>query len=439
MFTPNPSHFQSDTNMKYFFTLATTRMRILAIATFLMLFIGQCQSQFRAPEVIINTTDTVGYGFFQQEENVIENGKILEPLFAKMLTQRIGGGKKISIVHVGDSHVLGNFLTREVRERLQREFGDAGRGLIFPYKLAQSNGPKDYLVETNCRWSGSNCQRDLSAATQFGLSGFKLETTNLKAELTFKLRDTATLETHLFTKVTVFQRKSALEFDLEVRDDVTNQTAQLFIEDDYARSFYFDRPVGQVTIAAKKTSNQQRTLTIDGVSLENELSGVLYHSIGVNGAKFMDYARAKHFARQVADLEPDLVILSFGTNEGQGKTGADYMRQTMNELTTQILERCPTATIMLTTPADSYLRGKGFNPYLNEMSAVIRDYAHKMDFALWDLHRFSGGENSALNWKSNGLMSSDSVHYSKIGYAAQGKLLYQSLIKGYNSFVETKR
>ena len=425
--------------MKFLFTLDPPRMRMLAIMGCLTLFIGQCQSQFRPPQVEIGKSDTVGYSFIRQDDNVIENADRLEPLFAKLLTQRTGGGKKVNIVHIGDSHILGNFLTQEVRDRLQREFGDAGRGLIFPYKLAQTNGPKDFLVETNCRWIGSSCQKDLTPSTNFGVSGFKLETTNLKGELTFKMRDTATSETRLFTKVTVFQRKNALEYDLEVRDDLSKQVAQLFIEDDVSRSYYFDRPVGQVTVAAKKTSNSQKTLTIDGISLENELSGVIYHSIGVNGAKFMDYARASYFARQVADLEPDLVILSFGTNEGQGKTDAAYLEHTMKELTGQIMDRCPTAVILMTTPADSYLRGKGFNPFLNETSNIIRDYAREKGFALWDLHNFSGGENSAVNWKTNGLMSSDSVHYSKIGYIVQGKLLYQSLMKGYNNFVESKR
>ena len=425
--------------MKFFIPLATTRMRLLAIVTFSTLFIGQCQSQFRPPQVEITKSDTVGYNFIHQQENIIENANTLEPLFAKMLQQRTSGGKKVNIVHIGDSHVLGNFLTREVRNRLQKAFGDAGRGFIFPYKLAQSNGPKDYLVETNCRWIGSSCQKDLATETHFGVAGFKIVGTSLKSELTFKMRDTATAETQSFTKVTVFQRKNALEYDLEVRDEETNQTAQLFIEDDYSRSYYFDRPVGQVTIAAKKTTDRERTLTFDGVSLENELSGVLYHSIGVNGAKFMDYARAKYFARQVADLEPDLVILSFGTNEGQGKTDADYMRSTMKNLITQIQESSPSAVIMLTTPADSYLRGKGFNPFLSEISAIIRDYAREKGLALWDLHNFSGGENSAVSWKANGLMSSDSVHYSKTGYIVQGKLLYQSIIKSYNGYVEAKQ
>ncbi len=416
------------------------RMRLFACLFFLLFFIGQCQSQFRPPHVQVTDADTVGagYSFIRQEENELENKEYLEPVFQKLYTQRTQGGKKISIVHIGDSHILGNFLTREVRDRLQREFGDAGRGLLFPYKLAQSNGAKDFLAETNCRWSGANCQRDLSPETNFGAAGFKLTTLDPKAELTFRLRDTATSESRFFTKVTVFQRKTALEYDLEVRDETSNQVAQLFIEDDYARSFYFDRPVGSVTIAAKKNTAQQKTLTLDGVSIENELSGVLYHSIGVNGGKFMDFARAKYFARQVADLEPDLVILSFGTNESQGTTESAYMRRTMELLTTQILEGCPSTRIMLTTPADSYLRGKGVNPHMAETSEMIRKFAREKGFALWDLFNFSGGENSSLLWKSNNLMTSDSVHYTKSGYALQGKLLYQSLMKGYNGFVGEK-
>lgn len=421
--------------MSMFISIKSTRIRFLAIWIFITLFLGQCQSQFRMPNVEITESDTVNYAFLHDDANIIENAGILVPLFSKMLAQRTSGGKKVNIVHIGDSHIQGNLLTQEVRDRLQREFGDAGRGFIFPYKLARSSNPKDYLVETNCRWTGSNCQRDLSPETPFGVAGFKISTINSAGEMTFRMKDSVTAETKLFTKVTVFHRKNDGEFDIEVKDEVSNQEAQLFIEDDYAHSYYFDRPVGQVTIAAKKTSEKQKSLTIDGVCLENELSGVLYHSIGVNGAKFTDFARAKYFAAQVADLNPDLVILSFGTNEGQGHTNKGYMRQTMSELIENISDHCPGVLFMLTTPADSYLRGKGFNPYLNEMSEVIKEFARENGYALWDLHNVGGGQNSAINWKSNGLMSSDSVHYSKAGYAVQGKLLFQSIIKSYNDFV----
>lgn len=413
-------------------------LRPCVVAVFLLLFLAQCHSQFRPPEVEITETDTVGYAFIQQDGNVIQQAQHLAPVFGKLHEQRVRGGKKINIVHIGDSHILGNFLTREVRERLQRAFGDAGRGLIFPYKLAGSNGPKDYLVETNARWNGANCQRDRDEQTPFGVSGFSLETTNSKAELTFRLRDTATSETRLFTKVTVLQYNTLGEYDLEVRDDVSNQKAQIFLEGDYARSYYFDRPVGQMTVAAKRSNGQQKTFSLDGVSIENELSGVIYHSIGVNGARFQDWVRAEYFAKQVAELQPDLIILSMGTNEAQGRTEPDYLYNSIKNLTDALAEHSPSTCFMLTTPADSYLRGKGFNPNMAGVSATIRKFARDKGYAMWDMFTFTGGENSAANWKSTGLMSSDSVHYSKLGYAVQGKLLYQSLIKGYNEFVTAK-
>ncbi|MCB0542126.1 MAG: hypothetical protein H6575_10055 [Lewinellaceae bacterium] len=416
----------------------TTRIRLIVSMFFIMLFFGQCQSQFHPPQVEITEADTVGYDFIDQERNEIENAGYLEPFFEKLYRQRTQGGQKISIVHIGDSHILGNYITKEVRARMQNAFGDGGRGMIFPYRLAGTNGPKDFLVSTNARWYGSSCQRILSPETPFGVAGFSLESTKLNSELSFRLRDTATSETRLFTKVIVFQHKLPAQYDIEVVDETTDQKAGPFLENQYAQTFYFDRPVGQMTLKTRKLTSQQKRFTLDGISLENELSGVIYHSIGVNGAKYQDFVRAKYFARQVAELQPDLIILSFGTNEAQGKVDAGYLTNSISDLVTQLLEHSPNALILFTTPADSYLRKKGFNPHLADLCGIVRNYALKKGYALWDLYELTGGRESAQQWKSRGLMSSDSVHFTKAGYAIQGKLLYQSLIRGYNGFVHSK-
>ncbi|MBK9337086.1 MAG: hypothetical protein IPM98_11100 [Lewinellaceae bacterium] len=408
-----------------------------AMSLFLLLLCaGQCQSQFRPPKVEITEQDTVGYGFFRQEENGIENAAYLEPLFHKMFRQRVGGGHKISIVHIGDSHVLGNFMTHEVRQRLQNAFGDAGRGLIFPYKLAGSNGPRDYLIETDARWHGTNCQRDLNVATPYGVSGFLLETFLETGNLTIRLRDTSTAETRLFTKVVVFHREDDGPVDMTVQDDVTGQKAVLYLQDEFFKSFYFDRPVAQARVSfdRRQTEKTGGRFALDGILLENEMAGVVYHSIGVNGAKFSDFVRARYFGRQLADLNPDLIVLSFGTNEAQGKLTANHVYQQMGELVAQLKKYAPNARFLFTTPADSYLRGQGFNPYMGPISAEIKRFAQENGYALWDLFLLAGGEHSAKNWKSAGLMSSDSVHYSKLGYAVQGKLFYQSLMQAYNAF-----
>lgn len=414
----------------------SSKIRTLFAIFILVLVAESCQSQWQSPLVGITENDTVGYSIFQEERNEIENIEHLKPFFQKMMRQRVFGGEQINIVHLGDSHILGNYLTAEVRQRLQRAFGDAGRGIIFPYKLVNSNGPQDYLVSTTSRWSGTNCARDLSEVKDYGISGFTALNTQALGDLTFRLKDTTSGNTSTFTRVTVFYRNNANAPEISLVDETTQQKAKVVLEDNYSKTFFFDRPVAECTIKPA-TNTPGKKLWLDGISIDNERSGVIYHSIGVNGAKFSDFARSKHFARQLREVAPDLVVLSFGTNEAQAKHYPEQLERQMEELCTQILQQWPHTAILFTTPADSYLRGKGLNPYLPEVSETICQFARKKGFAIWDLFQITGGANSSATWKSLGLLSTDSVHYTKNGYKVQGKILYQGLIKAYNEVAKT--
>jgi len=412
------------------------QIRLLCCTLLITLAVSRCQSQWREPQVKITGKDTVGYQFVNDPTNVIENADHLQDFFTKLYLQRTQGGRKINVVHIGDSHILGNFLTAEVRQRLQLEFGDAGRGVIFPYKMINSNGPKDYLVESKAKWSGTNCARDLDEVTEYGISGFSAVTSTPNGAITFRLRDTSSASISMFTKVTVFFRNTPGASEINIEDETSHQVAQPVFEDEFSQTFYFDRPVSECTIRLKG-GGSKASLWLDGISIDNERAGVIYHSIGVNGAKFSDFARTKYFARQLKEITPDLIILSFGTNEAQAKISPALLERNMDDLVSQVLTQWPHTAILFTTPADSYLRGKGFNPNMSDVSDIIRQYARKKGFALWDLYHIGGGLNSAASWKSNGLMSSDSVHYTKLGYIVQGKLLYQSFIKAYNNVVLT--
>jgi lysophospholipase L1-like esterase len=404
---------------------------------FLILHLAQqCQSQNRPPLVEISDKDTVGYSFVQNDENRLENTENIQKFLQKLYQQRVQGGRKISVVHIGDSHILGNFMTREVRARLQRSFGDAGRGVIFPYKIAGTGGPTDYLMDTNCKWSSNSLLKDRAAETAYGISGFSLNTSDENGYLSLRLRDTATSNDRLFTKMTVFHSNNDAAFDLQIKDEKSGQEGQLVIENQRYASYYFDRPTDQAKIMLQKNANQNN-ISIDGINLENELAGVIYHSIGFNGARFSDFIRSDNFSRQVGDLYPDLVVLSFGTNEANDPNfnGTAIYKQ-IDKLIKKIQFDTPWAVFLLTTPADSYLRGRGFNPNMAEISNVIRKYALENGHALWDLYSITGGLNSAQSWKKNGLMAGDSIHYSKAGYAVQGKLFYQSIVKAYNEQVK---
>jgi lysophospholipase L1-like esterase len=411
---------------------------ILLLFSLFIFTISECQNLPRPAEVEITVRDSARFNFVRNEQNIIQNSEVLTPFFKKMLEQRLRGGQKISIVHIGDSHVLGDFLTQLVRNRLQDEFGNAGRGLIFPYRAAGSNGPRDFGFESRGGWSGDDLNT-VKENVPIGVAGFSLSTANLSASLTLRLK-TDTSDLGRLSKITIFHPNTPTAFDFEISDleNPKAENAMPVIDGQFMTSFYFDKPTNEVTIRPRKGDLSQKNVRIDGISIENELSGVLYHAIGVNGARFWNYANARDFAREIADLNPDLIIFSLGTNEAQSPDiSPNSMKKQITTAVDAIRETCGNPPILLTTPADSYLRGQGFNPYMPRVRNGIIDFANEKHAAYWDLFDITGGENSAQNWRSAGLFSRDSVHYSGDGYRVQGKLLFSAMMAGYNDFVRS--
>ncbi|MFB9077262.1 hypothetical protein ACFFWB_07605 [Flavobacterium procerum] len=72
-------------------------------------------------------------------DNPIYNAVALKDFFEKLKENEKQRSQKINIVHIGDSHIQSDLMTNEVRKRLQQEFGNAGRGLVFPYQLAKTS------------------------------------------------------------------------------------------------------------------------------------------------------------------------------------------------------------------------------------------------------------------------------------------------------------
>ena len=395
-----------------------------------------CQSPPRPAKITLTAADSARFSFIKMEENRIENSPFLDPVFQKMWEQRVKTGQKISIVHIGDSHILGDFLTRFVRERLQKEFGNAGRGLIFPYRQAGTNGPSDYVFEGKGGWSAN----DLNTAKNdvpVGVAGFSVASTNADGSLRLILR-TDSSDIGRLSKLTIFHPNTETAFDFEITDNdhPEAEKAMPVIDGDWFTSYYFDNPTGELTIKNLRKSPGQKSCRIDGICIENELSGIIYHAIGVNGARIEHFTNAKFFSKQVADLNPDLIIISLGTNEGQNDDLSENdIKKQVVELVEKLRESCGSPAFLLTTPADSYLRGKGFNPHMARISRGIVAAAKESGAGYWDLFEVTGGQNSSQKWRNAGLFTRDSVHYTREGYQVQGKLFFQAMMNGYNEFV----
>ncbi len=115
------------------------------------------------------------YSFLQFKSNLIQNGESLYPFFEKIQNSILDGSDRICITHIGDSHLQTDYLTSLLRQKLQSAFGDAGRGLIFPYQAAGTNGPLDIRSASNADW---NFQRTIYGNNRLplGICGMAMQT-----------------------------------------------------------------------------------------------------------------------------------------------------------------------------------------------------------------------------------------------------------------------
>ena len=196
------------------------------------------------------------------------------------------------------------------------------------------------------------------------------------------------------------------------------------IGDSHIRGHFFPRAVGTLMVQT--------------------FGAISYVDMGINGAFCTTFTCAARISQIVA-LHPDLVILSFGTNESHNRrynTRAHYRE--MDELVRMIRENLPGVPLLMTTPPGSYEstrkrrrhRVYRINPRTFVAVNTIRRFADDNGLAVWNMYDAVGGRRSAcLNWQGAKLMRPDHIHYLADGYVLQGELFYQAILKAYNHYV----
>lgn len=184
-----------------------------------------------------------------------------------------------------------------------------------------------------------------------------------------------------------------------------------------------------------------------GTLMQQAFGELTYTDVGINGAFCTTFTRPDRVAK-IAALHPDLLILSFGTNESHNRRYNSMLHyRQMDELLRMLREKMPDVPILMTTPPGSYdssrRRGRRRTYTVNPRTAIavqtIHRFADNNGLAVWDMYDILGGaQRACLNWQEAGLMRPDHVHYLPDGYTLQGSLLYQALIKAFNDFLNNE-
>lgn len=355
---------------------------------------------------------------------IIDSLRTLEPVIDKLKALRDGQRQMVSILHLGDSHIQAGCIDMRLRSLFQYDFGNAGRGVVSPYKLLGTNAPSDYAITSPNSWTGYKC----TDGHQYllGPTAMAIESQQQQIEFKFSSRDA-------FSVVRVFQSAASPTLfeptELSLGSNCTPDDTST------STTIVLNKSVHELTLTGE-VSEQYPSPVYYGFSLETGDSGVLYHAVGINGASFASYNNHRSIIESMSTLTPDLVIVSLGTNDSYGKTfNSDYIYTQIDQLVAQLRNLKSKPAILLVTPMEYCNRTRrGFVPSANvgHIADIIKQYAVSKGIACWDMYSAAGGKGSNDRWNKRALVGRDRVHFLVDGYTLQGDMLYDAFTRYYN-------
>ncbi len=360
-----------------------------------------------------------------KDNNIIMNGANWTNLQKKLAAHET---HPFSIVHIGDSHLQADISTGYVRSQMQFDYGDAGRGLIVPLKLNRTNEPVDYFFKSDNPWT---TLKFMSAhwPRRMGFTGVSLLPNTQNVSLNIGSRVTDSFST--------FSELSLLHFgDLKVNSVVLDDNTRIDNPTvDYGSDvtkIFLPKSVGNVTVNLTAGND----FALNGAYLSGHRPGLIYNVIGNNGATYSTYNRISGMGREVARLQPNLIIISLGTNEAFGNFNMARMIGSIDRLVKELHRNNPDSELLLVTPMECQRRsGKGYavNQNVKSVRDAIMMYGKDNHIPVYDWYTVAGGAGASSKWIDEGLYGRDRIHHTVKGYKVQGFMLYDALTKALNN------
>ena len=344
------------------------------------------------------------------------------------IASKWANSNNITIAHMGDSHVQTDVLSGEIRKNLQAIKGDAGRGMTFPYAIAKTYSANDYKSTYTGKWKCANGIEYLPKLS-LGPSGFTCQTFDSNASFTVIFK-TPLPESNKILRIFCKKTEASYDFILKTRDKEV-----LVVVDDIIGPNQPYVEIGlpvigdTITIQLTKQNPKEREFELYGMSLESsQKEGVLVHCLGVGGARYGSILAQRLFQDQFPFLNPDLVIVDFGTNDYiYFDEIPDNLENEIKNVIKKIRFSAPDADILLTTTQD--MNRKGINIRSGEaFSDLIRKIAKEENCAFYDWFWVAGGPRVMTTWLEKGLAQNDMIHLRAEGYKLKGQMMTKAFL-----------
>lgn len=363
--------------------------------------------------------------FIRLKSNFIEYQDTAE--FQKLIEGLQQSGERgYRVAHFGDSHVQSDYSAAEIRKAMQSIGGVGGRGMTFPYSIAKTYSQYDYASSFTGMWETSNSMHN-PPKIPLGVSGFVARTSDNQASFKMKFNKRMPDGAKI---IKVVCDKSG--YDIVLNIDGKNVDG---IKDNKLKNVYvftYEQTFDSLHFKVYK-KDSSAVFQLYGVIFEETTPGVVYHNLGVGGARFDAIIQQKLFNDQIQILNPDLFILDWGTNDIlAGDLVSSSLKNNIINTIDLIRKQFPNAAILLTTVQDMNRKNKNIKSS-RTFSNLIREIAIEKKCLLYDWFQVSGRGYSMKKWIAEKYAQTDNIHLTIKGYRLKGNLLGQAMINSLDS------
>ncbi|MDH4473430.1 MAG: GDSL-type esterase/lipase family protein [Fluviicola sp.] len=334
--------------------------------------------------------------------------------------------RKLNFYHIGGSHIQADIYTHDIRTYLQTRWSDlpGERGLVFPFDLARTNNPWNYAFTSPNHWrSYKSVSLSKPEGIDFGILGAVVECSDSIIEIKFRYDKTDVKPG--FTRLRIYHNKGEFPFDLHYG------AAEILIVDKYHNATLgyteavFTDDVDTFNLQFTRNKPGPYGLQLHAVQLSNAHPGISYTAIGINGAALSTYLANRNFEEQLKESPPDFFAFSVGTNDANvpyASFNPETFKRNLEQMILKVLRANPDCAILLTVPNDAAYRRRYTNANVARERAVIIELARKYQCPVWDFYGIMGELGSSRTWMLKGLMQSDMVHFTSVGYHLKASL-----------------
>jgi len=376
--------------------------------------------------------------FIKYSQNFIEwyQCDAISHFFSKL---RDAENSKVRVLHIGDSHLQTDYYTGTLRNTLQSIFGYGGRGFVFPYKSAGTHSAYDYVTQSSGKWEYCrNVCREPSF--NMGISGAAIHTADTNASFALIFRKTYQSIHSDFTKLRIYCKTDSSSFGIALRlgNDTIPIQIPVFSQPNLG---YIDlilpRACDTLAVSFYRTDTLQNSFECYGLVVESAgENGILYSSVGINGAGYVSILKQKLFETQLIAYKPDLVVIDVGANDFYPNNYHETeLEAHLSQIITIVRNAAPSASILLTNSHDLWKRKRNI-PWCKNFSLFTRKMAQKYQCAFYDYYQVSGGPFALAQWRKAGLAQPDRVHLTYKGYTLKAELMSNAILTSYREFIE---